>query len=173
MVQQYIILGNKATKKKRNKKGHRQLLLANCVHGAAGAYPYYRRAIGRWAADSMKESKKDENETKIKWKEKENVTPEKGNVASANKTKTKNRRIQGRTTCCGLSTVTSEPARARLLWAILSLVLPVTCGHTTACRSLPLQTNKKLEEEAIFPLLRSGEYSTWDSPRPGQPYSTP
>ena len=29
----------------------------------------------------------------------------------------------------------SKPARARLLWAILSLVLPVTFGHTTACRS--------------------------------------
>ena len=29
----------------------------------------------------------------------------------------------------------SEPSRARLLWAILSLVLPVTFGHTTACRS--------------------------------------
>ena len=29
----------------------------------------------------------------------------------------------------------SEPARARLLWAILSLVLPVTFGCTTACRS--------------------------------------
>ena len=29
----------------------------------------------------------------------------------------------------------SEPARARWLWAILSLVLPVTFGHTTACRS--------------------------------------
>ena len=28
----------------------------------------------------------------------------------------------------------SEPARTRLLWDILSLVLPVTFGHTTACR---------------------------------------
>ena len=27
----------------------------------------------------------------------------------------------------------SKPARARLLGAILSLVLPVTFGHTTAC----------------------------------------
>ena len=34
-----------------------------------------------------------------------------------------------------MSTRASEPARARLLWAILSLVLPVTFGHTTACRS--------------------------------------
>ena len=32
----------------------------------------------------------------------------------------------------------SEPARARLLWAVLSLVLPVTFGHTIACRSLGL-----------------------------------
>ena len=29
----------------------------------------------------------------------------------------------------------SEPARARLLWAILPLILPVTFGHTTACSS--------------------------------------
>ena len=28
-----------------------------------------------------------------------------------------------------------DPARARLLWDILALVLPVTFGHTTACRS--------------------------------------
>ena len=44
------------------------------------------------------------------------------------------RRAQVRATC-GQSTRASEPARARLLWAILSLVLPVTFGHTTACRS--------------------------------------
>ena len=29
----------------------------------------------------------------------------------------------------------SEPIRARILWPILSLVLPVKFGHTTACRS--------------------------------------
>ena len=29
----------------------------------------------------------------------------------------------------------SQPARARLLWALLSLILPVTLGHTPACRS--------------------------------------
>ena len=43
-------------------------------------------------------------------------------------------RAQVRATC-GSSTRVSEPARARLLQAILSLVLPVTFGHTTACRS--------------------------------------
>ena len=32
----------------------------------------------------------------------------------------------------------SEPARKRLLWAILSLILPVTFAHTTACRSSAL-----------------------------------
>ena len=31
--------------------------------------------------------------------------------------------------------MTSEPARARLLWAILSLALLVTFGYTSACRS--------------------------------------
>ena len=44
------------------------------------------------------------------------------------------RRIQVRATC-GKSTRASEPARARLGWVILFLVLPVTFGHTTACRS--------------------------------------
>ena len=44
------------------------------------------------------------------------------------------RRIQVRATC-GWSTRASEPARARLHWAALSLVIPVTFGHTTACRS--------------------------------------
>ena len=34
--------------------------------------------------------------------------------------------------------VCSEPALARLLWAIFSLILPVTFGHTTACRSSTL-----------------------------------
>ena len=29
----------------------------------------------------------------------------------------------------------SKPARIRLLWAILSLVLPITFGHTTSCRN--------------------------------------
>ncbi|CAM9787777.1 unnamed protein product, partial [Ascophyllum nodosum] len=44
------------------------------------------------------------------------------------------RRIQVHATC-GKSTRASEPARARLLWAILCLVLTVTFGRTTACRS--------------------------------------
>ena len=44
------------------------------------------------------------------------------------------RRIRVRATC-GWLTRASEPARARLLWAILSVVLPVTFGHTTACLS--------------------------------------
>ena len=32
-------------------------------------------------------------------------------------------------------TMASKPARACLLWAILSLIIPVKFGHTTACRS--------------------------------------
>ena len=37
-----------------------------------------------------------------------------------------------------IQTKRREPARARLLWAILSLIPPVTFGHTTACRSSAL-----------------------------------
>ena len=59
-------------------------------------------------------SKTDENETKNKT----NVTPEKDNKTSA-------RRIQGHATC-GVSNLAREPP---------SLVLSVTFGHTTACRS--------------------------------------
>ena len=59
-------------------------------------------------------------------KNKPNVMPEKGNTTSV-------QRIQ-----IHASTMASEPARARLLWAISFLVLPVTFGHTTSCRSLAL-----------------------------------
>ena len=38
-------------------------------------------------------------------------------------------------TTCRLSIMENEPARTRLLWTILSLVLPVTFGYTIACRS--------------------------------------
>ena len=36
---------------------------------------------------------------------------------------------------CGQSIMASDPAQARLLWAIFSLVFPVTFGHATVCRS--------------------------------------
>ena len=36
------------------------------------------------------------------------------------------------------ATVASKPVRARLLWATLSLALPVTFGHIAACRSAAL-----------------------------------
>ena len=88
---------------------------------AAHAYRRTRRTIGWRAAASGKEKKTKMTHNKI------NVTTEKDNTTSA-------RRIQVRATW-GQSTMASEPARARLLWAILSLVLPVTFGHTTACRS--------------------------------------
>ena len=64
---------------------------------------------------------------------KTNVTSEKDDMmTSANISKPNARRKQARATC---GYMVSGPARARLLWAILSLVLPVTFGHTTACRS--------------------------------------
>ena len=69
---------------------------------------------------------KDENEAK---QNKRNTRERRHDICKPNA-----RGAQVRATC-GQSTRASEPARARLLWAILSLVLPVTFGHTTACRS--------------------------------------
>ena len=54
------------------------------------------------------------------------------------------RRIQVRATCVW-STRASEPAQVSLLTAILSLVLPVTFGHTTACRSPALASSGAID----------------------------
>ena len=67
----------------------------------------------------------DENEAK---QNKRNTRERRHDICKSNA-----RRAQVRATC-GWSTRTSEPARTRLLWAILSLVLLVTFGHTTAWR---------------------------------------
>ena len=79
----------------------------------------YRRTKGR----GFNGNKEDGNEIKQR--------KTKGNMASANK---KAQRIQV-PVICGRSTMAKEPARARLLCAVLSLALPVTFGHTTACHS--------------------------------------
>ena len=113
--------------------------------------PAYRRMLERIRAAASNENKKMNAETK---QNKRNAR-EKDKTASANqnmpegykspiKTRPKDtsrqskhaRRIQVGATC-GQSTMASEPARARLLRAFLSLVLPVKFGHTcnTACRS--------------------------------------
>ena len=63
-------------------------------------------------------------------------------------------RIQVRATC-SYSTRASEPARARLLWANLSLILPVTFGHTTACRSPALAFSAAIH----FAMKYSAPYS--------------
>ena len=82
---------------------------------------------------SPKKQKKGRNrsekrtQTVVKKQNETNETPEKNNTTPA-------WRIQVRT-ACGQSTMASEPAGARLLWAILYLVLPVTFGHTNACRN--------------------------------------
>ena len=49
----------------------------------------------------------------------------------------------------------SVPARARLNWAILSLVLPVTFRHTTTCRSSALDFSAAIH----FAMKRSAPYS--------------
>ena len=64
---------------------------------------------------------KDENEAN---KNKRNIRERHHDICKPNA-----RRAQVRATCSS-STRASEPARARLLWVILSLVLPVTFGHT-------------------------------------------
>ena len=51
--------------------------------------------------------------------------------------------------------MTSEPARARLLWAILSLVLPITFGLVTAYRNLALAFSEAIH----FAMKRSVPYS--------------
>ena len=50
----------------------------------------------------------------------------------------------------------SEPARTRLLWAILSLLLPVTFEHTTACRNPALTFTAAIH----FAMKRSAACST-------------
>ena len=79
------------------------------------------------------------------------------------------RRIQVRATC-GWSTMVSEPARARLLWAILSLVLPVTFGHTTGCRSPALASSAAIH----FAMKCSTTFPPFCAipPRPGLQLST-
>ena len=95
--------------------------------------PAYRRTIERRAVASTKESiktKTKQNKTNVK-----TPTRERRHMACANQTPGGYKFAplvasqQGRA---------NEPARARLLWAVLCLVLPVMFGHTTARRSLAL-----------------------------------
>ena len=69
---------------------------------------------------------KDENETK------QNIHERQRKTTRHLQFKKNARRIRVRATC-GFSTMASEPARARLLCAILSLVFPVTFGQSTKC----------------------------------------
>ena len=102
----------------------------------------------------LQRNHKDENEAK---QSKYNTRERRHGIYKPNA-----RRIQVRTTCCS-STRASESARARLLWAILFLVLPVTFGHTTACRSpaLTLYASSTLPKR-LTPLTEpsSGQYSS-------------
>ena len=94
---------------------------------AVGAHAY-RRTIERRAVASTKSQRQKRKKT--------NGTPEKDYMISVNQTPGGYKSPIRAT--CGKSTMASEPARARLLWAILSLVLPVAFGHITACRSSAL-----------------------------------
>ena len=87
--------------------------------------PAYLRTIER-RAPRLQRKHKDENEAK---QNKRNTRERRHDICKPNA-----RRVQVRATC-GQSTRASESARARLLEAILFLVLPVTFGHTIACRS--------------------------------------
>ena len=109
MVQK--ILGKSDISKKRKKKKHVWLSGRLRIEG--------RLTKGR----GFNEGHKDENEAK---QNKRNTRERRHDICKPNA-----RRAQVRATC-GQSTRASEPARARLLWDILSLVLPVTFGHTIA-----------------------------------------
>ena len=70
------------------------------------------------------------------------------------------RRIQVHATY-GKSTMASESARARLLWAIPSLFLPVTCGHTTRHTVVQHWVSLQL---SISPMKRSAPCSAICNP---------
>ena len=70
------------------------------------------------------------------------------------------KRIRIRATVANQLTAASKPVRARLLWATLSLVLPVTFGHITACRSAALTLSAEIHfvmknSAPCFAVLRS------------------
>ena len=74
-------------------------------------------------------------------------------MASANNNA---RRIRVRASCGQSTIMTSEPARERLLWAIIFLVLPVTFGNTTTCRSPALAFSAAIH----FAMKRSAPWSS-------------
>ena len=113
------ILGKSVTsnKTKKEKRKKHNMWLSGCLY------------IEGRLNEGLRLQRKHKDESK---QSKTNVTPEKTSWHLQNK------RPED-TSSCHLWLVNkaraSEPARARLLWAILSLVLPVTFGHTIACRS--------------------------------------
>ena len=111
-------------------KGEKERKKHVCV--TIGA-PAYRRTIERRAVASTKESIK---KTKTKQNKTNVKTPTRERRHGICKPNARGYKFaplvasqQGRA---------NEPARARLLWAVLCLVLPVMFGHTTARRSLAL-----------------------------------
>ena len=93
---------------------------------------FKRRAISKndWTKSrGFNESKNTKTKYKKRKRKKRNARERQDSVGKQNV-----RRIQVHT-IYGLSTMANEPARARLLFAILSSVLPVTLGHSTAYRS--------------------------------------
>ena len=86
---------------------------------ATGAHAY-RKMIGRSAAALTKANGRKQNKMK---------------QTSRRRKTTRHLQTTHIRATCGLPTMASEPARTRLLQAILTLVLLVTYKHATACRS--------------------------------------
>ena len=120
MVQKYSEKKKRHVQRNKKKGGKRKRTIHVWLLGRM--HIEERRTIeGRVAASAKaKIRKRSQNKT--------NVTPEKGDMPSANQTprgySTSSRHLW-------LVNYVERTARARLLWAILSLVLLVTFGHTT------------------------------------------
>ena len=112
----------KHKKRNKNKKGCKQLL-GNCVWLSGLLHIEERLNDGLRLHSESKKTRTKQNRTHVNTRERRHA------ICKPNA-----RKIQVRT-ICGYSTMARKSVRARLLWAILSFVLPVTFRHSTACRS--------------------------------------
>ena len=135
---------------KKQRKGRRQLL-GNCVWLSGRMYIEERRTIER-RATGFSESKKTKKTKKTKKQNQNKCNTRERRQGICKTTKSPEDRSSRHLWLLIVNyNMASEPARARLLWAILFLVLPVTFGHTAACRSPALAFSLRQRES---PLIR-------------------